>query len=148
MKTLKTQRLNLFWAFLMLSAALCSAPALAADKSGAAASQSRYQREMAACNTAPEGTDKAACRREAGAARASNDLEDKDADAARFSSNALKRCESLSEPFRGDCVARIQGDGTTSGSVAGGGVYRELVTPGIVSPTGPPAVETSAPPAK
>lgn len=29
---------------------------------------------------------------------------------------------------RNDCVARIQGQGTTSGSVAAGGIYRELVT--------------------
>ena len=46
----------------------------------------------------------------------------------RYARNALKRCEPLSEPDRGDCVARMQGGGTTSGSVAGGGIYRELVT--------------------
>lgn len=50
--------------------------------------------------------------------------------------NAIKRCEPLPEPDRSDCVARIQGKGTTSGSVARGGIYRELITHEIASPIG------------
>jgi hypothetical protein len=46
--------------------------------------------------------------------------------------NALKRCEPLPEQDRKDCLARMQGQGTTSGSVAGGGIYRELVTREVV----------------
>lgn len=41
---------------------------------------------------------------------------------------ALQRCAPLPEPDRRDCVARIQGQGTKTGSVAAGGIYRELVT--------------------
>jgi hypothetical protein len=124
---------------LLLSAALNAAPALAADKNGTADSQARYQREVAACSMAPEGTDKAACRREAGAARASQEPPGLNQDPGVFAGNALKRCEPLPQRQRLDCEARIDGDGTTSGSVAGGGVLRELVTPGIVAPMAPPA---------
>lgn len=61
--------------------------------------------------------------------------------------NALKRCEPLSEPDRTDCVARMQGQGTTSGSVASGGIYRELVTR-TVGVSGAVPAEPATPPAK
>lgn len=51
-----------------------------------------------------------------------------EADPAQYMRNALKRCEPLSGDDRQDCVARTQGKGTTTGSVQGGGIYRELVT--------------------
>ena len=51
-----------------------------------------------------------------------------DADPGRYARNALERCKALPEPDRNDCVLRMQGRGTTSGSVEGGGIYRELVT--------------------
>jgi hypothetical protein len=52
--------------------------------------------------------------------------------------NALKRCEPLREPDRQDCVLRTQGQGTTTGSVAAGGIYRELVTIEVVEPVAKP----------
>ncbi len=51
-----------------------------------------------------------------------------DADPAQYLRNALTRCESLKGDDREDCVARIRGGGTVSGSVEAGGLYRELVT--------------------
>ncbi len=42
--------------------------------------------------------------------------------------NALSRCEPLAGQDRAACEARILGYGSTSGSVAGGGVIREVET--------------------
>jgi hypothetical protein len=132
------------WALLMLSAAMGASPSLAASKSGSSDSQARYRRDVAACQMAPQGTDKAACLREAGAVRASREPVSVNLDPGRFARNALKRCEPLSEPDRNDCVARIQGKGTTSGSVAGGGIYREVATREVALPVAPSAAGTAA----
>ena len=88
--------------------------------------------------------DKAACQREAGAARQ---------EAARGGltsgglsgnqANALARCQQLPAADRADCEARVRGGegSSSSGSVMGGGVIRETVTP-------VPAPAEAAPPAK
>lgn len=144
MNTCQPQLTRPLWALLVLCAALSAATAQAAGKTGPADSEARYQRDAAACRTAPQGTDKAACLREAGAVRASKDPVRADPDPGRLARNALKRCEPLSEPERSDCVARIQGNGTTSGSVASGGIYRELVTREIALPIASPAAGTAA----
>jgi len=57
---------------------------------------------------------------------------------AQLVRNVLKRCEALREPDRQDCVLRMQGQGTTTGSVAGGGIYRELVTREVGEPAAKP----------
>lgn len=144
MNTPQTHLTRPLWALLALGAAIGASPALAASKTGPSESQARYQRDAAACRTAPQGTDQAACLREAGAVRASNEHVSVDPDVGRFARNALKRCEPLSGPDRSDCVARIQGKGTTSGSVAGGGIYRELVTREIALPVAPTAAGPAA----
>ena len=51
-----------------------------------------------------------------------------DRDPAQYQRNAQVRCEGLSEEDKRLCVARMQGQGTTTGSVEGGGIYRELIT--------------------
>ena len=61
-----------------------------------------------------------------------------DENPAQLMRNALKRCEALREPDRQDCVLRMQGQGTTTGSVAGGGIYRELVTREVGEPATKP----------
>jgi len=76
---------------------------------------------------------------EASTARASREPVTIDPDPGRYARNALKRCEPLNEPDRSDCVARINGQGTTSGSVAAGGIYRELVTREVAAPASAPA---------
>ena len=135
MTTRHTPALRPLWTVLLPIAFLGATSALATD----ADAQARYQRDIAACKVAPEGTDKTACIREAGAVRASKELGGSDLDPATYARNALKRCEPLPEPSRSDCVARSQGEGSTTGSVAKGGVLRELVTPGTVAPITPPA---------
>ena len=51
-----------------------------------------------------------------------------DLDPSQYMRNALMRCESLKGDDQSDCVSRIRGAGTVSGSVEGVGLYRELVT--------------------
>ena len=51
-----------------------------------------------------------------------------DRDPAQYTRNALQRCDSLKGDDRTDCWARIRGQGIATGSVEGGGIYRELVT--------------------
>ena len=53
--------------------------------------------------------------------------------AEQLQRNALLRCDALTGDERAACVARIRGQGTVSGSVAGGGVLRELVTTAVVA---------------
>lgn len=125
----------------LLASSLMMSSAWAADKAPRASADARYQRELAACMSADYVGDRAACRKEAAAARAERTSQAVDADPGRYARNALKRCESLPEPDRADCVARMQGQGTTSGSPAKGGVYRELVTREAPSP----AAASSAP---
>ena len=140
-------QLKPLWTLLVLSAAWGVSPALAASHAGSSASEARYQRDAAVCRTT-RVNDKANCLSEASTARAAREPANVDLDPGRFARNALKRCEPLSEPDRSDCVSRIQGEGTTRGSVAGGGIYRELVTREVALPVAPPAAPTAASAAK
>ena len=92
--------------------------------------QTTYQKQVAACNSGQTNQDKATCLREAGAARdaaAKSQLNDP-ATAATYKENALQRCRNLPDADRKDCEARINGQGTKSGSVGEGGIIRELRT--------------------
>lgn len=131
------------WMLCLAAAALGVAPAaLAADKAKPADIQARYQRDSALCMSARYKGDRNECMSEASTARSMALPSPFDPDPGRYARNALKRCEPLPESDRRDCIARMQGQGTTTGTVAGGGIYRELVT----RETGP-AVPTAAEPA-
>jgi hypothetical protein len=76
--------------------------------------------------------DRAACQREAGAAKQEarrNGLTS--ASPSAYDQNALARCELQPMAERAACEARVKGTGmsSTDGSVLGGGVIRETVTP-------------------
>ena len=103
--------------------------------------QSRYQRERALCMKMRG--DRADCLSEASTRLASKMPSRAEEAADILVRNALLRCAPLAEPDRSDCVARIQGKGTTSGSVAAGGIYRELVTREVGD--APAAAPASAP---
>ena len=127
-------------AFCVLTAALACAPAaLAAQKAKPLDIQARYQRDSALCMSSRYQGDRDECLSEASTARSMALPPEVDPDPGRYARNALKRCEPLPEPDRRDCVARMQGQGTTRGTVAGGGIYRELVTIETVAPTAAPA---------
>ncbi len=133
--TITRQRsLNLAWTPLMLLAALGPASALAAGNTATTDPHARYQREGGACYAIKSFDERAECLSEAGLHLAKslptpdNELPD------ALARNALRRCEPLPEPDRKDCMARMQGQGTTTGSVATGGIYRELVTREVGEP--------------
>lgn len=116
-------------AALFSACALLSAGTALAQAPGTAA---RAQSERAVCDGVQQ--DKAACLREAGAAQQEgkrNGLTS--AGAAGADQNAMARCQLQPVADRADCEARLKGTGpgstTTSGSVMGGGVIRETVTP-------------------
>lgn len=92
------------------------------------AAQARYKQDVAVCNSGHSNQDRATCLREAGAALANARRGLLDDGGANYQRNQSQRCTPLPQEQRADCIARMQGGGTTSGSVAGGGVYRELVT--------------------
>ncbi|HSV70037.1 MAG TPA: hypothetical protein VLI72_07990 [Methylibium sp.] len=133
------------WALIALATALgCAAPALAATQAEPSAA-ARYQRDRALCPASDAGNARADCLSEASTAYTRTQPSRPEESAENLARNAVRRCEPLREPDRTDCVARMQGQGTTSGSVAGGGIYRELVTREVE--TAPARPEAEAPPA-
>ena len=126
----------------LVLAAFCSfasAPALAADRSGSA--ERLYQQERAACLSGRTHQDQATCLREAGAALEEARRGRLATPNTDYMANALQRCEVLPAGDRADCKARVAGYGSQSGSVEGGGIYRETVTRSVQLP--PPAVGSS-----
>ena len=114
-------------------ALLCAATAAAADRGRLSEAQSTYQKDRTACINEQSGQDRATCLREASAALQEAKRGGLNDDKARFEQNRLLRCDSQPLADRADCVRRMNGEGTTSGSVEGGGILRELVTP-VVPP--------------
>jgi hypothetical protein len=122
-----SKRLAQLGGALAIGAALTTTPALAADARRSDA-EARYQQERAACNSGQSHQDQATCLREAGAALQEARRGRLDDGQAAYQQNALVRCNALPPEERSACQARMQGQGTTRGSVAEGGIYRELVT--------------------
>jgi len=50
-------------------------------------------------------------------------------DGSEFERNRLLRCDQQPAEDRAACIRRMNGEGFTSGSVKGGGIYRELTVP-------------------
>jgi len=102
-----------------------AAPAKASNNT---AVQAQYRAHVARCNNTPPGSDRAACMKSAGAAREESLRGKSDGAQGDFEKNALLRCDAQPAKDRADCVARVRGQGTSSGSVQGGGIIRETVT--------------------
>lgn len=119
---------------------ISSAYAAGADSTGDASS--RYRSELAACTNGSSQQDHATCLKEAGAARDEARHGRLGTGSVASESNATARCKALPAKDRDDCIARINGAGTTSGSVREGGIYRELVTttpaPAMATPPSAP----------
>ena len=96
-----------------------------------------FQSEVQACNTGRTQQDRDTCLREARNARA-----DKQrgvlANSGSAQANAMARCEPLAGEDKAACQARVMGYGDTTGSVAGGGVLRQVET--VVVPAGQTSV--------
>jgi hypothetical protein len=145
MNTPRRQLVHPSWALLALLAALGSSTALAASKAVTLDPHARYQREAGACYAMQSFDARANCLSEAGLRLAIALPTPATEYPEVLARNALRRCEPLPEPDRTDCVARMQGQGTTSGSVASGGIYRELVTRTVGVSAAVPAEPAKAP---
>ncbi|WP_395701503.1 hypothetical protein [Aquabacterium sp.] len=95
-----------------------------------AAIEAVYRQERAKCLDGRSPQDRATCLQEAGAARAEalRGRLDNHEDAATLARNALQRCQSQPEADRADCERLARGEGERSGSVAAGGVFKQLIT--------------------
>lgn len=139
MNRLFPPRTHLTWAPFLLAGAAALAPAFAADKSAATEAQARYKAEREACISGRSNQDRATCLQEADAAYAEARRRGLNGETPDVTAgNRFKRCEPLPEADRQACMARMRGQGTTSGSPAAGGVYRELVTPEAAAPASAP----------
>jgi hypothetical protein len=123
---------------------LAAPSAQAADSAAVKSAMQRFERDRMVCAGGRSNQDRATCMHEAAAALAEV-KRGRPANANEsFKRNARLRCEVLQDDDRADCEARMHGQGTTSGSVAGGGIYRELVTREVGTVSGPAASAPTA----
>lgn len=134
-------------ALLQLSALLALAPAWAATPGASspprASIDATFQQDRAACLRSDAQHERSSCLREAGAVRAEA-LRGRTAGRdtpETWAQNALLRCQRQTGDNVAICERMVRGEGLLSGTVAGGGVIRELETP-----ISAPALE-AAPPA-
>jgi hypothetical protein len=113
---------------LVAATVLASAAALAAPKAAAADSPAGKGQWNSNCTYGHTHTPSGTCMTKADFDETRAREAALDADPSQYMRNALVRCERLAGDDRKDCVSRIQGQGTKSGSVEGGGIYRELIT--------------------
>jgi hypothetical protein len=133
----KTAFLRKGVALIGLSALLAVSAASAQVASGTTGidTSGNTQREKAACHNGMTQQDFVTCMREANNAAAAKRSGKLDNAGGQFEVNALKRCEVLKGDDQIACEARIMGYGSTSGSVAGGGVVRQVETT-VLPPNG------------
>jgi hypothetical protein len=117
-----------------------------------AAPNSRYQEARQACLSGQTYESKEVCLKEAAAAAGEAKKGNLTDTPDRYRQNALARCNVLPQADRDACARRVEGDGTTSGSVEGGGIYRETRTivtepsPGTTPPAGNSDMPAPPPP--
>ncbi len=88
-----------------------------------------HRQERATCISGRSNQDRATCLREADAAHAEARRGALEVGSPSLAENTLRRCDPLPEAQRLACLARMQGQGSTSGSAATGGMFREISTP-------------------
>jgi hypothetical protein len=108
--------------------ALLVAGMAAAAGGNLAEAQARYQQDRAACIGGQSNQDRATCLQEAGAALQEAKRGRLGDDQSSYEQNRLLRCDRVAAGDREDCLRRMRGEGTVSGSVESGGIYRELRT--------------------
>ncbi len=94
----------------------------------------RYQKEKAVCLGGGSHQDRVTCMKEADAALAESKTRQALPTQANYDQHALIRCKALPADERTACRRRIEGEGSSSGSVEGGGVLRTIVTPDETKP--------------
>ncbi len=93
-----------------------------------------YRQEVQACLSGRTQQDQATCLREARNAQADRKRGLLDNAGTGYQANAAARCDVLTGEDKAACQARMMGYGSTTGSVAGGGLLREVET--VVMPQG------------
>ena len=115
---------------LMPMGMLLAIPGAKAADSPAAEARARYVKERAVCLSGASNQDRAVCLEEAGAALQESQRGSLDNSTPnQQAQNNLSRCDALPAGDRTDCIRRMRGEGVTSGSAAGGGIYREITSP-------------------
>ena len=110
---------------------LCLSAANGQAATGVSGAEALYRQERATCLSGQSHQTRATCLQEAGAAlaEARRSPKPRNQDAATLRENALRRCQAYTTPAEFErCTQMVQGAGTRSGSVGGGGVYKELLT--------------------
>jgi hypothetical protein len=117
---------------LLAVAMLISTAAFAQGRGSLAEAQATYKQDRAACMRGEGGQDRATCLKEAAAALQEAKRGGLTSNRTEQKRNQTVRCDYQPAHDRADCLRRMRGEGTTTGSVQGGGVLRELTVP--VSP--------------
>ena len=122
-----------------VSASLFALAATAQVATGTAAdtgidSSGNYRQEVQACMSGRTQEARDTCLREARNAQAARQQGKLDSAGKDLAANAMARCEPLAGEDKAACQARVMGYGEASGSVAGGGVLRQVET--VVMPPG------------
>lgn len=119
--------------------ALVCAQALSVAAQDRSEKRRRFEADRQACQLGRNGPEYQSCMREAYAVLGDRPSSAAPTNAEQLQRNAQVRCDALQGDDHAACVARMRGEGTISGSVAGGGVLRELVTPDTAAISAPPA---------
>ncbi len=91
-----------------------------------------YQQEVQACRSGKTVQSRETCLEEARNAQAERRRGQLGKEGADYIANAMARCQSLAGDDLEACRARVMGAGSTSGSVGGGGLLRQVET--VVTP--------------
>lgn len=112
-----------YWAFSMVSllAVTAATAQIAIDASG------NYEQEVQSCRSGKTPQTKATCLEEARNAQADK-KQSKTTLKADLETNAMARCEPLAVDDKAACRARMMGQGSSTGSVAGGGILRTFTS--------------------
>lgn len=118
------------WARIATALALTAlaGPVLAGTAASAATQQ--YKLDRAACMRGATNQERATCLKEAGAVlrEARRGGMGKSTD-SQLANNRIARCDAQPAADREDCLRRMGGEGSTSGSAQQGGIARELTRP-------------------
>ena len=108
--------------------AITAASAQIASGSTGIDASGNAQSELAACNSGKTQQDRQTCITEVRNANAAKRAGKVDNSGGRFKQNALSRCDVFQGEEQIACQARVVGYGEAAGSVAGGGVIRQVET--------------------
>ena len=114
--------------FLVASGAMTPAAAQIASGTTGIDATGNAQSELAACNSGQSQQSRETCITEVRNANAAKRAGKLDNSGSEFTKNALARCDVFKGEEQIACQARVVGYGNAAGSVAGGGVIRQVET--------------------